>query len=189
MGICLKKGTRLLLVIFYIITWFFLVWCGNDVISYENQIDINVWDFMITYKWNVKLSKVPLKVDDLDDIVDLYQEDWDKTWYKDSLLVAEKYFQWFWINAFVQDNLKALETNWLTLDNVQKKPIWLGNGDDDNIAVLVSYQIVDGLISEIPSLYVSQLFIPELHSVKLVSYITEDLSAHDYIKNSLENIR
>lgn len=167
---------------------FLIVWCGKSSSS-SNQIDLSVWDFSVGYEGKVKLEKVYLNNSDLSEILELYQETWNNTDYSDSLLVAEKYDQWLWINAFVQQNLDTLEVQWLSIDNVKKTQIWINKKWKILNSVLVEYEITKWFISTVPRLYMSQLFIPQSDSVVLFSYMTENSSARSYASNMLKNIK
>lgn len=129
-----------------------------------------------------------LKDDDLDEIIDLYEEVWENLEYKDSLLVAVKYSQWLWINAFAQDNLDILEDRWLLLSKISKTQVKIERDDAVYNSVLVEYEISGWLIENVPLVYVSQLFIPEWSNVLLISYITESESARDNMSNALKKI-
>jgi len=167
---------------------FTLVWCWSGWDG-DDGVVVNVAGYRLHYDWNVKLWKVPLKTDDLDEITELYQEVWDDVWYRDSLLIAEKYAQWLWVNTFAQENLDMLNEHWLTLSDIKKTQIWLKNSTWNVNAVLVDYKITEWFISSVPVLYVSQLFIPNKYNIKLISYITEDSSSHSYAVNMLKNIK
>ena len=130
-----------------------------------------------------------LKNDDLDEILDLYQEVWDDVWFKDSLLIAEKYAQWLWANAFAQDNIETLQNQWLILSNIQKTQIWLVEGWKRITGVLVEYEITEWLMSDFPLLYVSQLFIPRKDKMIFMSFITEDKTSHLNALNMFKNIK
>jgi hypothetical protein len=175
------------LLILCILSCFLLVWCGNNWIS-KNELVVNVWEFELRYAWNIKLSKVPLKTDDLSEIVDLYQEVWDNVWYRDSLLIAQKYSGWFWINAFAQDNLNTLEDNGLSLSNINKKQVYIQKEWNEINAVLVDYEIVEWFVEEIPTLYISQLFIPDWSFVWLMSFITENSSSRKNMSNVFSKV-
>ena len=164
-----------------------LIWCGSSWSNWSKFI-INVAWYSLVYNWNVKLWKVALKTDDLDEIIDLYQEIWDNIWYRDSLLIAEKYDQWLWINAFAQSNLDMLEEQWLVLSDIKKTQVKLETESGIMNAVLVEYKITEWFIEKVPVLYLSQLFIPDGHSVKLVSFVTENSSSHSSAVNMLKNI-
>jgi len=164
-----------------------LVWCGGW--SNKNELAFNVWDFELEYAWTAKLSKVALKTDDLGEIVDLYQEEWDDISYRDSLLIAQKYSQWLWINTFAQENLDVLEDQWLVLSNINKKQIITEREGEKINVVLVEYEIVEWLIPEIPRLYLSQLFIPDWSNVWLVSFITENLSSRNNVSRLFQRIK
>lgn len=176
-----------LCLLFSVLACFLLVWCGGW--SNKDELVLNVWNFELEYAWNVKLSKVALKTDDLDEIIDLYQEEWDDIWYRDSLLIAQKYSQWLWINTFAQENLDVLEDQWLILSNVNKKQIILGKGWEKINVVLVEYEIVEWLIPEIPKLYLSQLFIPEWSNVWLISFITENPTLRNNVSKTFQKIK
>ena len=103
--------------------------------------------------------------------MDLYQEVWDNSEYRDSLLIAEKHAQWLWANAFAVDNLDTLENQWLSLSNIKKTQIRLEKYWEEINAVLVEYEITQWLINEIPVLYVSQLFVPNGETMVLMSFI------------------
>ncbi len=167
---------------------FLLVWCGNAW-NGKNEFVIDVWWFVLNYAWDVKLSKVNLKIDDLAEIIGLYQEVWDGVWYKDSLLIARKYHQWLWINAFVQENLDVLEGHELVLSNIDKEQIIFQIDWKEKNAVLVEYEIVEWFVEEIPSLYISQLFIPDWNMVLLMSFITESLSSHNSMSKAFKEIQ
>lgn len=154
---------------------------------WDDGFSENIYWFELNYAGNTQLERVLLSEDDLDEIVDLFQEVWDNIWYRDSLLVAVNYAHWLWINAFAQDNLDTLESQWLTLSNVQKHQIWLYKNGKKIDCVLVEYEITQWLVSEIPLLYVSELFVPRGDDILFMSFITEDrashLSAMDMFKN------
>ena len=129
------------------------------------------------------------ETDDLSEIVDLYQEEWDDILYRDSLLIAQKYSQWLWINTFAQENLDVLEDQWLVLSNIDKKQIIIEKEWEKVNIVLVEYEIIEWLIPEIPRLYLSQLFIPEWGNVWLVSFITENLSSRNIVSKAFQRIK
>lgn len=178
---------RWLCLLFGILACFLLGWCGGW--DNKNKFAVNVWNFELDYVWDVKLSKVALKTDDLDEIVDLYQEEWDDTLYKDSLLIAKRYSQWLGIGAFVQENLDSLEENGLTLSNINKKWVQIDKDGENINLVLVEYEISDWLIEELPLLFLSQLFIPDWNEVWLVSFISDNLSSRKSMSNSFKKIR
>ena len=183
----LWKNIKLLSILLVSLLCTTLVWCWS-IWDDGDEFIINVTWYSLAYKWNVDLWKVALKTDDLDEIIDLYQEIWDNVWYRDSLLIAEKYDQWLWINTFAQDNLDTLERQWLTLTDIKKTQIKLRKKSEDINAVLVDYKITEWFIEEVPMLYISQLFIPDGHNIELVSFITEDSSSHSSAVNMLKNI-
>ena len=165
------------------------MWCGNKSSNVNNEIELFVSGFSVKYDGNVKLEKVYLNDSDLSEIIELYQETWSKIDYKDSLLVAEKYDQWLWVNAFVQQNLDSLEVQGLSLDNIKKTQIWINKKWNKIGGVLVEYEITKWFISSVPLLYMSQLFIPGNDSIILFSYMTESSSAHSYASNMLKNVK
>ena len=183
----IQKNIRLLTALFISLICFTLAWCWSSWSS-ENEFNINIAWYTLAYDWNVDLWKVALKTDDLDEIIDLYQENWEDIWYRDSLLIADKFNQWLWINAFAQDNLDTLEEKWLTLSDIKKTQIKLKKYSEDINAVLIDYKITKWFIDKVPLLYVSQLFIPDNHNVILISFITEDSSSHSSAVNMLKNI-
>ena len=182
---------RFLFISLCVIVAFVVEWCGGSGSNKntKNQLVINVAGYILEYNGNVKLWKVPLKTDDLSEIIDLYQEDWDDVWYRDSLLIAEKYSQWLWMNVFSRENLDELEQQWLTLSDIDRIQIPLKKKSENMNAVLLDYKITDWFISEVPLLYVSQLFIPDGYNVKLVSFITENSSSHSYAVDMLKSIK
>ena len=124
----------------------------------------------------------------MDEIIDLYQEVWND-WYRDSLLIAEKYSYWLWANAFSQDNIDTLKNQWLTLSDIKKTQIWLEKDWKKINAVLVEYKITSWLVEDIPLLYVSQLFIPNNKNMLLMSFITENKSSRSSISDMFKNIK
>jgi len=182
-----SKNLKLLTVLSILSICFVLCWCGSDWGGEGKYVTSVAW-YSLMYNWNVDLWKVALKTDDLNEIISLYQEVWDNVWYRDSLLIAEKYSQWLWVNAFAQDNLDTLEKQWLTLSDVKKTQITLKKKSENINAVLVDYKIMEWFIEEVPLLYVSQLFIPDGYNIELVSFITEDSSSHSSAVNMLKNI-
>lgn len=163
-----------------------LAWCWW---SWEwEALKINVSDFTLKYDWNIELKKVYLKDDDLDEIVDLYEEVWEDLKYRDSLLIAEKYSQWLWINAFVQDNLDVLESYDLTITDIHKTQIPIKKDGKKFDSVLVEYEISEWFIPEIPLLYISQLFIKDWDNVLLFSFTTESQSSRDNMSDSFRKI-
>ena len=177
------------LLILGILSCFLLAWCGSSWNSNRNQLIIDVGEFELSYAWNVELSRVPLKTDDLSEIVDLYQEVWDNVWYRDSLLIAQKYSWWLRVNAFTQDNLDALEDNGLTLSNINKQQIYIEKDWEEVNAVLVEYEIVEWFVEEIPTLYISQFFVPEWSFVWLMSFISENSSSRKNMSNIFRQVK
>lgn len=180
------KKISLLGIVFGFFASFLLSWCWNSW-EWTSNYSMNIYWYNLEYDNNINLEKVHLKTDDLDEIVDLYQEIWNNSDYKDSLLIARKYNQWLWANAFAQDNLDTLEEQWLTLSDIKKTQILLNKYGKEVNVVLVEYTITKWLISDLPLLYVSQLFIPDDNEMILMSFITEEkssnLSASDMFKN------
>ena len=175
--------------ILFIVSWLtvLLAWCGWSWSS--KNLTIEVSDFTIEYDWNIELKKVYLNNDDLDEIIDLYEEVWENLKYKDSLLIAEKYSHWLWINAFIQQNLDVLEDYDLTINNLRKTQIQFKNDNKKYSSVLVEYEISEWFIPEVPLLYISQLFIAKWDNILLVSFTTEDSSSRNNMSNSLKKIK
>lgn len=167
---------------------FLIAWCWNSN-SWNHQIALDVFWFQLEGNTKVELQRVGLKTEDLEEIVDLYQEVWNSAEYKDSLLIAKKYSKWLGANAFIQDNLEILQNNWLDLANINTTQVQLKKKKERYNAVLLEYEIAGWLIDEIPLLYVSQLFIPKENDIVLVSYITEDLTSSSNISNLFKNIK
>lgn len=150
---------------------------------------MNVLWFEIEKNIKVDLEKVQLKSDDAEDIIDLFQEVWNDVSFRDSLLIAERYAQWLWTNAFAQDNIDILEEHWLELSNMNKTQIRLQKGDEEMNLVLVEYEITNWLIPEIPVLYISQLFIPYDNDIIMMSFITEDSSSRSSVSSMFKDIK
>ena len=169
-----------------LVPYFFLFWCWDSI--WSGDFSLNIYDFQL--KWDVKseLQRVRLNSDDLYEIIDLFQENWDNTKYKDSLLVAEKFSQWLWVNAFAQDNLDNLINQWLWISNIEKTQLLLKKNQKNVNIVLVEYDIVSWLISELPVLYVSQLFMPVDDNIVLLSFITEDKSSRLAMSKVFKNV-
>ena len=180
----------LLLCILGFVVCLFLNWCWNSW-DWSSDSSVSIYWFDLEYDKNINLEKVHLMTDDLDEIVDLYQEVWESSnsEYRDSLLIAEKYAQWLWANAFAQDNLDMLVDQWLTIEGIQKTQVWLHKYWDKVNAVLVEYTITEWLIDELPLLYVSQLFIPKDNDIILMSFVTENKSSHLSAVNMFKNIK
>jgi len=160
-----------------------------DSLTWGHSFSSNIYWFDLEYNGNIELERVKLKADDLNEIIDLYQEIWENIDYRDSLLVAEKYAQWLWPNAFAQDNIDTLKDQWLTISNEKKTQIKLAKDKNKINLVLVEYEITKWLIDGIPLLYVSQLFVPSGENIVLMSFITEDKSSHLSASNMFKNIR
>ena len=176
-----------LVFLFCIIVSFLLVWCQVGNGSW-GEVLISVKWYEFKYSWNIGFQNVALKVDDSEDIIALYKEEWNDLAYRDSLLIAEEYVNWVWANVFIKDNLEILEKQWLVLSNVNKKQIWFKKGWENVSAVLLEYEITEWLIPEIPLLYVSQLFIPGEDNMLMLSYITENSSSRKSVSNMFKNI-
>lgn len=182
-----KINLNILWLILWLLVSFLLSWCWWNSWTWKVGFSENVYWYDLNYNGKTNLERVWLRNDDLEEIVDLFQEVWDDVWYRDSLLVAEKHAQWLWVNAFAQDNLDTLQEQWLTLLNIQKTQVWLKSKGKKVNGVLVEFEITQWLVSEIPLLYVSELFIPRGDDILLMSFITEShvshLSALDMFKN------
>lgn len=168
---------------------FCLVWCGSTSSGVWGGISLVVSDFSVNYDWKVRLEKVYLNSTDSEDILELYQETWSNVGYVDSLLVAEKYDQWLWVNSFVKQNLDSLEIQWLSLENIDKTQILINKKWKQVNGVLVEYEISKWFISKVPVLYMSQLFIPNNDSIILFSYMSESSSARSYASNMFKNVK
>lgn len=185
-----KYYIRLLWVISCLVISSLLVGCWNSwALMWDSTFSVDAYWFNLEYNGKNNLEKIQLKKDDLDEIVDLYQEIWENLEYRDSLLIAEKYAQWLWANAFAQDNLDTLENQWLVLANTKKTQVWLQRYWEKINAALVEYEITEGLIDDVPLLYVSQLFIPDGENMVLMSFITEDSSSRLSASNMFKNIK
>lgn len=178
---------RILWILFVFSPCFFIAWCGGNEDSSDSSIIYIPW-YQVTYDWNITFQKLPLKADDSNDIISIYQEKGENLAFRDSLLVAEKYSNWLWVNAFVQNNLDVFEVQWLTISNINKKQIWFKKNWENIYAVLVEYEITEWLISELPLLYVSQLFVPNDDSIIMMSYITESSSSRSYASDMFKTI-
>lgn len=179
----LKKNLNNIWAMLLLSVSFLLIWCSNSVNS--NWFDIEIEWFNVNYNGSVKLEEIAISNDDMEEISQLYQEVSENESYKDSLLVAEKYSRWLWINTFVQENLDTLEAQWLTLKNITKKQLTINK----NNAVLVNYEITAWLIPEVPKLYICELFISKDSNIILFSYITEKQSANKDISKIFQNIK
>ena len=179
---------KLLWIVFGIFACFPLSWCWNSW-SGDDIFSINEHWFNLNYNGNIKFERLQLKTNDLDEIIDLYQEAWDDLKYRDSLLFAEKYSQWLWANAFAQGNLDNLVAQWLTISGIKKIQISLKKYWENINMVLVEYEISKWLINDIPLLYVSQLFVPQGENILLMSFITEDKSSRSSVSNMFKNIK
>ena len=135
------------------------------------------------------MEKVELNKDDLPEIIWLYQETWENIWYKDSLLIAEKYALWMWVNAFAKKNLDWLEHQWLSLSDINKNQIWIKSNSWDINGVLIEYNIISWFNEVVPILYLSQLFIPYWENVILYSYVTEDKNSRANASNMFKSIK
>lgn len=183
-----RSNMKIFWILFVLFACFSLVWCW-DSWTWSNNFFINEDWFDLNYNGWVELEKVRLKTDDLEEIIDLFQEVWDDLKYRDSFLIAKKFDQWLWANAFAQNNLDTLSHQWLTLSNIKKIQVWFKKYWEDVNAVLVEYEITKWLVADIPLLYVSQLFVPKEHEMVLMSYITENKQSRLDASNMLKNIK
>ena len=184
----LEGNLRLLLVVFFLCSCLSLIGCWGSL-SESTSFSTKILWFDLNYDGNIDFERVWLKNDDMDEILDLYQEVWDGIWFRDSLLIAEKYAQWLWSNAFAQRNLDTLNDQWLTLSEIKKTQIRMEKNWENTNATLVEYQITEWLIDKIPVLYVSQLFVPKDNIMLLMSYITEDKSSYLSASKMFKNIK
>lgn len=177
-------------IIFWILwlTCFIITWCKHSTIT-KYQTEIITSDLSLTYNWEIQLSKIIISNNDLEEITDVYEEVWNNTTFKDSLIIAEKSTQ-YGINTFVQDNLDFLEIQWLEIKDTSKIQIWLKRDGKIENTVLVEYSIQWWFTSETPVLYVSQFFIPYGDkNVKLFSFISESKSARDSASKMFKQIK
>lgn len=183
---CRKVKRNQIYILIIGLCWVLLTWCGG---TWNNDWTISSSRFSVEYNPKLKLEKIELNDEDLWEISALYQEAWNGNDYKDSLLIAEKYSQWLGINTFAQENLDSLEQQWLSLDNIKKTQIWIKNKEWKINWVLVEYEITKWLISELPKLYVSQLFIPNDENVILFSFITEKSSSRSLASDMFKKVK
>lgn len=183
-----KKSLHLLLIVLGFITYISLAWCWNSG-NWNSSFSTSIYWFDLNYNWKTKFERVALKNDDIDNIIDLFQEIWNWAEFKDSLLIAEKFSQWLWVNAFLEENLDTLRNQWLIPENVKKTQITLNKYWENLNAVLVEYEINEWFIEEIPKLYFSQFFMPNDNNIVMMSFITENESSHSNASNMFKNIK
>ncbi len=183
-----KRYLYLLTIVFGSIIYFSLAWCWNSE-NWNGSFSTSIYWFDLNYNWKTKFERVALKNDDINSIIDLFQEVWDWTEFKDSLLIAEKYSQWLWVNAFLEENLDTLRSQWLIPENIQKKQITLNKYWENLNAVLVEYDIDEWFIEEIPKLYFSQFFMPNDNNIVMMSFITENENSRLSASNMFKNIK
>lgn len=178
------RNVRLLIIVFSLCICFTLSWCWNNLKS-KNQTLVEVSWYNLVYNGNALLEKIGVKSDDPSEIIELYQEVWDNSEFRDSLLIAEKYARWMWVFAFSQDNLQALKDQDLKLENIKKIPVSTKKNKD---MLIVEYEITEWFIPEVPLLYVSQFFIPDDENIILMSFMSEDANSRDSASEMFENI-
>lgn len=182
-----KSNIKKIWFLFCVWVCLIIAWC--DASLNNNSFSFHVSDFLLTYNGNVKLEELGLKADDNDDIIALYQEAWDNIGYKDSLLIAEKYSQWLWVNAFAQSNIDTLYDYNLSIENITKTQLNIEDKKGKRNAVLVEYDITSWFVESIPALYMSQLFIENDTNIILMSYSTESTQSREYASNMFKNIK
>ena len=165
-----------------------IFWCGSKS-NNQNTLYMSKNWINLEYNSRLPLENVELNKDDLPEIIWLYQETWENIWYKDSLLIAEKYALWMWVNAFAQKNLDWLEHQWLSLSDINKNQIWIRSNSWDINGVLIEYNIISWFNEVVPILYLSQLFIPYWENVILYSYVTEDKNSRANASNMFKSIK
>ena len=101
------RNIKLSVIVFGTFICFILSWCWKNWSS-KNQTTIDMLWYSLAYDGN-QLEKVNINNDDPEEILELYQEVWEDSEFRDSLLIAEKYSRWMWVFAFAQDNLQALK--------------------------------------------------------------------------------
>ena len=181
------NNSKSFIFILWILTCFFLTWCWE--MSGEYNYPLSFYWFILDYNWDVDIESVPLKKDDIKAISELYKEVWDDDSYKDSLLVAKTNSKWLGANVFSRENLETLEEQWLTIENVDRTQVSFKKSWERVNAVLAEYEIVEWLVTEVPRLYVSQLFVPKGNDIILMSYITEDKYSRTSASNMFKNIK
>ncbi len=162
-------------------------WCENSINS--NSLSISVSDYIFEYNGNTKLEQISLKSDEDKEIIALYQKAWENVWYRDSLLIAEKYAQWLWVNTFAQLNIDTLNDYNLTIENIKKTQINIRNKNQKRSAVVLEYDIMSWFIENIPPLYMSQIFVEDGSNIILLSYSTENIQARNDASNMFKNIK
>lgn len=141
--------------------------------------------YSLAYDGN-QLEKVNINNDDPEEILELYQEVWEDSEFRDSLLIAEKYSRWMWVFAFAQDNLQALKDQELKIENIKRYSV---STEKNNDMLIVEYEITEWFIPEVPLLYVSQLFIPEDENIILMSFISENINYRNSASKMFRNIQ
>lgn len=160
--------------------------------SEKEQTIITSLNYTLTYNGDIRLERVLIQPDDMQEIIGLYQEAENKdntTDFKDSLLIAKVFAQWRWVNTFAQDNLDTLTLQWLTLENIEKKQIWIKKNWQPINCVIIEYDITQWFIDDVPILYVSQLFIPDNWNIILYSFTTEDETSRKNASNMFKVIK
>lgn len=162
-----------------------LIGCDSMV---KNTQDILVESIKIPYEWEIVLEKNDMvKEDKILEIYEESQKEGEES-FKDSLIIAKQYDLWKGTLTFARDSLKLLEDKGLTLKDKQEWKTVFTNNERQRTLVVLSYKIDGGLVSKIPTLYMTQAFLESDNEVYVISHSTEEKSEQKNMVSTFKKI-
>jgi len=147
-----------------------LVGCGKSAPT--SQFSIGNHTFQ--YQGDIQLQESSFSAPDVEDIIAIYEESWDTTTYKDSLIVTEKYNQGKGVIVFSKEAIDTLETQGLTLEDKKDERFVITCKGAKKSVSLKSYCVSAGFVSKVPRMYMTQMFVEDGdHTLKIFSHSTE----------------
>ncbi|GHW02432.1 hypothetical protein AGMMS50249_2180 [candidate division SR1 bacterium] len=160
-----------------------LTGCGTkDTSSY-----ITDGTYSTIYNGNVSLVEIASDEDDKVNYIETSSGDTKS--YLDSFIITSKYNQGKGALVFAQESLSALDNQSISIENDKVSKHTIICGDKRQSAILLSYQIIKGLKTGIPPLYMTHLFVEkDASTITIFSHSTESKEEAKNTQNALLSI-
>ena len=172
--------------LFYLLLMLLLLaGCGTS--STTSVLSLGGYSFQ--YPGSVQLQESSFSAQDVEDVIAIYEESWDTTTYKDSLIVTEKYNQGKGVIVFSKEAIDTLEVQGLTLEDKREERFVMNCKGEQKSVSLISYCISAGFVSQVPRLYMTQMFVESWeHTLVIFSHSTESKTEQQQIRQTFKTL-
>ncbi|MDD2537454.1 MAG: hypothetical protein PHU61_03110 [Candidatus Absconditabacteria bacterium] len=156
--------------------------------SARESSTLSVDRFSLFYQGGSTWERQILSETDDPNLLGLYKNISDTDDYVDSLAVAQKYDKGESVTVFAKQSLDALRENGLELEDEQTSSFFLNCKGEQKSVILASYRITAGFLPNIPTLYMTQLFVEGDNAIVVWSHSSDQLQEQKDIIKSFTTI-